>query len=202
MNNKNIFPEREQFVERPEKEKLLKQKGLVLWFTGLSGSGKSTLATAIEKKLHANGFMTQVLDGDKIRNGLNNNLGFNAEDRNENIRRIAEVSKLFCDCGIITISAFISPTIEIRQMAKQIISDEDFYEVHLSTPLETCEGRDIKGLYQRARNGEIKEFTGISAPYENPLNPNIILDTTNISIEEARDTIYNKIIDKITNGKR
>jgi adenylylsulfate kinase len=160
----------------------------------LSGSGKSTLSKSLEQRLHHAGYLTQVLDGDKIRNGLNNDLGFSAVDRNENIRRIAEVSKLFCQCGIITISAFISPTVEIRQMARKIIGENDFFEIYLNTPIETCEKRDNKGLYQKARKGEIKNFTGISSPYEDPLNPNLILDTTDQDIKESTDIIFKEII--------
>jgi adenylylsulfate kinase len=197
METRNIFPERESFIERNPKEKVLNQKGLVIWFTGLSGSGKSTLSKTLEQKLHHAGHLTQVLDGDKIRNGLNNDLGFSEKDRTENIRRIAEVSKLFCQCGIITISAFISPTVEIRQMARKIIGENDFFEVYLNTPIETCEKRDNKGLYQKARKGEIKNFTGISSPYEDPLNPNIIMDTTDQDIEKSTDIIFKEVIDLV-----
>ena len=197
MTDKNIFPDRDQFVSRKAKEKIIKQKGLVIWFTGLSAAGKSTLAMALEKKLEKDGCLTEVLDGDKIRNGLNNNLGFSSEDRIENIRRIAEVSKLFCNCGIITISAFISPTVEIRQMARKIIGRKDFFEVYVSTPIEICEKRDSKGLYKKAREGIIKDFTGISAPYEIPLDPNIIMDTSDKSIEEAVKEIYDEVLLRI-----
>lgn len=190
---KIIFPDRDKFISREEKEKVIGQKGLVIWFTGLSGSGKSTLAMGLEKKLIQNGYLTEVLDGDKIRNRLNNNLGFTAEDRIENIRRIAEVSKLFCNCGIVTISAFISPTIEIRQMARQIIEDEDFFEVYVSTPLEICESRDTKGLYKKARQGFIQNFTGISAPYEAPQNPNININTEGKTVDECVEGIFQKV---------
>lgn len=193
----NIFPDRDQFVSREVKQNILKQKGLVIWFTGLSGSGKSTLATGLEKKLCAEGLLTEVLDGDKIRNGLNNNLGFTAEDRVENIRRIAEVSRLFCNAGVITISAFISPTIEIRQMARGIIENTDFFEVYVSTPVEVCEQRDIKGLYKKAREGVIKNFTGISAPYEAPIDPDINMNTTGKTIEECVDEIYQKVVERV-----
>ena len=193
----NIFPNRDNFIQRTAKEKLLNQKGLIIWFTGLSASGKSTLATALERKLHSEGFLTEVLDGDKIRNGLNKNLGFTTMDRVENIRRIAEVSKLFCKCGIITISAFISPTIEIRQMAREIAGDEDFFEIYVSTPLEVCEKRDSKELYKKARAGIIKDFTGISAPYEAPLKPDININTEGRSVEDCMLEIYQKIIKKV-----
>ena len=181
----NIFPDNEYFLGRPVKEKLLNQSGLVIWFTGLSGSGKSTLAFYLEQMIFKQGILTQVLDGDKIRDGLNNNLGFSNEDRIENIRRIAEVSRLFCDCGIVTISAFISPTHSIRSMARNIIGDDSFFEVFLNTPVEICEKRDIKGLYKKARAGIIKDFTGISSPYENPVNANLTLYTSSFSIEES-----------------
>lgn len=194
MQNDNIFPDRDQFINRETKQKILKQKGLVVWFTGLSGSGKSTLATGLEKKLCDAGYLTEVLDGDKIRNGLNNNLGFSAEDRVENIRRIAEVSKLFCNTGVITISAFISPTIEIRQMARNIIATDDFFEVYVSTSVEVCEQRDIKGLYKKAREGVIKDFTGISAPYDAPINPDININTDGRSIDECVEEIFDQVV--------
>ncbi len=197
MSDKNIFPDRDKFVTRAEKEKVIGQKGLVIWFTGLSGSGKSTLATALERKLIQEGHLTEVLDGDKIRNGLNNNLGFTEEGRVENIRRIAEVSKLFCNCGVITISAFISPTIQIRQMARDIIDNKDFFEVYVSTPLEVCEDRDIKGLYKKAREGAIKNFTGISAPYEVPVKPDINMNTSGRSVEECIEEIFSQVREKI-----
>ena len=167
----NIFPDFTRSVSRELKEKRLNQKGLVIWFTGLSGSGKSTLTFALEKELFNRGYFTRVLDGDNIRSGINNNLGFTKDDRRENIRRIAEVSRLFAQSGILTLSAFISPTHYIRNMARTIIGPEDFFEVFVSTPLEVCEKRDTKGLYARARAGEIKDFTGISAPFEKPVNP-------------------------------
>jgi adenylylsulfate kinase len=194
---KNIFPEMFNFIEKSEKESLLKQKSLVIWFTGLSGAGKSTLAQGLETLLFFDGILTQVLDGDKIRNGLNKNLGFSEDDRVENIRRIAEVSKLFCECGIITISAFISPTHYIRKMAENIIGKDNFFEIYVSTPITTCEIRDKKGLYIKARTGIIPNFTGISAPYEPPINPKISIDTTNLSIDESVKIIYNKIISLI-----
>jgi adenylylsulfate kinase len=189
----NIFPNRDRFLEREDKEILLKQHGLVIWFTGLSASGKSTLAIALEQKLYENGLITQVLDGDKIRNGLNNNLGFAAEDRIENIRRIAEVSKLFSDCGIIAISAFISPTDAIRKMAREIIGNKNFFEVYVSTPIEVCEERDPKGLYKKARAGIISEFTGVSAPYEEPGDAQISIDTSKYTVEEATQLIFNSV---------
>jgi len=197
MGSQNIFPERDKFVDRTDKERVINQRGLVIWFTGLSGSGKSTLATGLERKLIHEEYLTEVLDGDKIRNGLNNNLGFSAEDRVENIRRIAEVSRLFCNCGVITISAFISPTVEIRQMARGIIANEDFFEVYVSTPIEICEQRDTKGLYKKARDGVIKDFTGISAPYEAPLKPNINMNTAGRTVEECVEEMFQEVVKRV-----
>jgi adenylylsulfate kinase len=190
----NIFPERDSFLGRPEKELLLKQHGLVIWFTGLSGSGKSTLAIDLEKMLYKHAILTQVLDGDKIRSGLNKNLGFSEEDRIENIRRIAEVGRLFCESGIVTISAFISPTHSIRRMAQRIIGSENFFEIYLNTPIDICELRDTKGLYKKARAGIIKDFTGVSSVYEAPEEPKMVIDTSDILIEDCTRMIYNKII--------
>jgi len=197
----NIFPDQDHFLERPEKERLLRQHGLVVWFTGLSASGKSTLAIAVERKLYSGGFLTQVLDGDKIRNGLNSNLGFTEDDRIENIRRIAEVGKLFSDCGIVAISAFISPTNAIRTMARNIIGTESFFEIYLNTPLEVCEQRDPKGLYKKARAGIISDFTGISAPYEAPEDANLVINTSVLSIGKAAEMIYKEIIVRIKKNK-
>ncbi len=188
---KNIFPT-DKILLRADKENLLKQKGIAIWFTGLSGSGKTTIAIALEKQLHEKGLLTQILDGDNIRTGINNNLGFSDEDRIENIRRIAEVTKLFVNSGVVTICCFVSPTEEIRSNAKSIIGKDDFTEIFVNTPLEVCEKRDVKGLYAKARKGEIKDFTGINAPFEAPVNPAIIL-TDALSIEES----VKKILDKI-----
>lgn len=181
----NIYPIFDKMLNRTDKETLLGQRGVMLWFTGLSGSGKSTVAIALERELHRRGKLCRILDGDNIRTGINANLGFSAEDRRENIRRIAEVAKLFVDTGIITIAAFISPTEEMRQMAATIIGPEDFKEIFISTPLEECERRDVKGLYARARRGEIPNFTGISAPFEAPAHPALSLDTSRLSLEES-----------------
>jgi adenylylsulfate kinase len=197
MTKKNTFPDQDNFIARKQKEKRINQKGLVIWFTGLSGSGKSTLALELEKGLVENGYLTEVLDGDKIRNGLNSDLGFSAKDRLENIRRIAEVSKLFCNTGIITLSAFISPTIEIRKMAREIIGNNDFFEVFVNTPLGICEERDVKGLYKKARAGFIQDFTGISAPYEEPINPDIDIKTENRSVEVCADEIFKKVLSRL-----
>lgn len=189
-----IFPEMDRFLGRKEKESLLNQHGLVIWFTGLSGSGKSTLAINLEKKLFNKGILTQVLDGDKIRHGLNSNLGFSDDDRIENIRRIAEVGKLFYESGIVTISAFISPTRSIRSMAQNIIGTENFFEIYLNTPIEICESRDIKGLYKKARAGIISDFTGISSPYEAPEDPWMTIDTSVLSIADCTRLIFDRIL--------
>lgn len=193
----NIHPIFDRTLQRSDKELLLKQKGLVIWMTGLSGSGKSTIAIGLEKRLHDKGILTQILDGDNVRTGINNNLGFSESDRTENIRRIAEVSKLFLNCGVVCINCFVSPTIAIREQAKSIIGEKDFVEVFINTPLEICEKRDVKGLYKKARAGEIKDFTGINAPFEAPLNPQIELLTANKSADETVSELFEKIIVKI-----
>jgi adenylyl-sulfate kinase len=180
-----IYPIFDQMLSRSDKEELLGQKGVMLWFTGLSGSGKSTVAIALERELQKRGLLCRILDGDNIRSGINKGLGFTAEDRRENIRRIAEVAKLFVDTGIITIAAFISPSNELRRMASDIIGAEDFKEVYISTPLEVCEARDVKGLYAKARRGEIKNFTGISAPFEAPEHPALSIDTSKVSLGDS-----------------
>lgn len=181
----NVYPIFDKMMTRADKEQLLNQRGLMIWFTGLSGSGKSTIAIALERELHHRGLLCRILDGDNIRSGINNNLGFSEEDRVENIRRIAEVGKLFVDTGIITLAAFISPNNALRQMAAEIIGKEDFIEVYVSTPIEVCEQRDVKGLYARARRGEIKDFTGVSAPFEAPEHPDLSLDTSVLTLEES-----------------
>jgi len=193
----NIHPIFDKILGRDEKESFLNQRAKVLWFTGLSGSGKSTVAQHLEKRLFSEGFFIQLLDGDNIRTGINKNLGFSIEDRNENIRRISEVSKLFLNAGVICLNSFVSPTIEIRNAAKEIIGEKDFIEVFVNTPLEICEQRDVKGLYKKARAGEIKGFTGIDSPYEAPVNPEVEIKTENQSIEESVDQIYNEIIGHI-----
>lgn len=180
-----IYPIFDQMLSRSDKEELLGQKGVMLWFTGLSGSGKSTVAIALERELQKRGLLCRILDGDNIRSGINKGLGFTAEDRRENIRRIAEVAKLFVDTGIITIAAFISPSNDLRRMASDTIGAEDFKEVYISTPLEVCEARDVKGLYAKARRGEIKNFTGISAPFEAPEHPALSIDTSKVSLEDS-----------------
>lgn len=196
MAENNIHPIFDRILSRTDKEKLLNQKGIVIWMTGLSGSGKSTIAIGLERKLHELGILTQVLDGDNVRTGINNNLGFSDSDRSENIRRIAEVSKLFLNCGVVCINCFVSPTLEIRANAKKIIGN-DFTEVFINTPIEECEKRDVKGLYKKARAGEIKDFTGINAPFEPPLNPDVEIKTVGKSIEESVNELLNHILPKI-----
>lgn len=194
---KHIYPIFDKMLSRADKESLLQQHGVMVWFTGLSGSGKSTIAIALERELHKRGILCRILDGDNIRSGINNNLGFSEADRVENIRRIAEVSRLFVDTGIVTIAAFISPNNDIREMAARIIGPDDFLEVYVSTPLEECERRDVKGLYAKARKGEIKNFTGISAPFEAPLHPALMLDTSVLSLEESVNRLLALVLPKI-----
>ena len=190
----NIYSIFDEILSKKEKEGLLKQKAKVLWLTGLSGSGKTAIAKIIEKKLHGLGFLTQLLDGDNIRAGINNNLGFSDEDRTENIRRIAEIAKLFLNCGVITINCFVSPTAKIRSQAKEIVGEENFIEVFVNTSLEVCEARDTKGLYASARRGEVKNFTGISAAYEIPKNPKVNLKTENKSVEVSADEVIEYLL--------
>lgn len=193
----NIYPIFDRMMGREDKETLLKQRSVMVWFTGLSGSGKSTIAIALERELHQRGLLCRILDGDNIRSGINNNLGFSAEDRVENIRRIAEVSKLFIDTGVITIAAFISPNNELREMASSIIGKENFLEIYVNTPIEECERRDVKGLYAKARKGEIKDFTGVSAPFEAPEHPALSLDTSVLSLEESVNKLLELILPKV-----
>lgn len=181
----------DKLIYREQKEHFLKQHSKVIWLTGLSGAGKSTIAFGLEKMLFDNGYFAEVLDGDIIRNGINKNLGFSIDDRLENIRRIAEVSKLFVRSGIICINSFISPTNEIRKLAKDIIGEEDFVEVFIDTPLAICEERDVKGLYKLAREGIIKEFTGISSPFENPTKPNFTVYTKDAKPDDSIQILYN-----------
>jgi adenylylsulfate kinase len=197
-SNKNIHPIHNSLLNKGEKESQLNQKAITIWMTGLSGSGKSTIAKHLEKSLANNGFITKVLDGDNVRIGICNNLDFSTQDRIENIRRISEISKLFIDGGIITINSFISPTIEIRKMAKDIIGPESFFEIFVDADLETCEKRDVKGLYAKARIGEIKNFTGISAPFEKPISADLVLDTNNLTVSQSVEKIITAIKNKIT----
>ncbi len=189
----HIHPIFDRLLTRQDREQRLQQNSKVLWLTGLSGSGKSTIAEALERKLHNSGYFAQVLDGDNIRSGINSNLGFSLEDRQENIRRIAEIGKLYLNSGIITINSFISPTVEIRNFAKETIGAENFIEIYINAPIEVCEQRDVKGLYQKARKGIIKGFTGIDSPYEPPINPAIEIRTDQLSLEESVEQIFNYI---------
>jgi len=193
----NIHPVFDRIIGRNEKEQFLNQKACVIWMTGLSGSGKTTIAIGLEKELKKRGFLTQILDGDNIRSGINKNLGFSEEDRTENIRRIAEVSKLFVNCGIITINCFVSPTLDIREQAKEIIGESDFREIYVNASYQECEKRDVKGLYKKARNGEIKNFTGLDAPFEAPENAFLEIKTAEMSIEESVNYLIDAILSDI-----
>jgi len=198
IKNNNIHPVFDKILTREDKERLLRQNSRVIWFTGLSGSGKTTLAAELEKRLNYNGYLTQILDGDNIRGGINNNLGFSEVDRMENIRRISEVTKLLVHSGVIALNSFISPTREIRHRAMEIIGKENFIEIYVSTPLEVCEQRDTKGLYKKAREGKIKNFTGIDSPFESPVNPDVDVDTSKLTIEESLEKILQVVLPKIT----
>ncbi|GDX46477.1 adenylyl-sulfate kinase [Bacteroidota bacterium] len=186
----NIFPHFDQMISREFRENRLRQRSKVIWLTGLSGSGKSTIGLALEKRLFQENFVAQLLDGDNIRSGINKNLGFSEEDRKENIRRIAEIAKLYLSSGIITINSFISPTAETRNIAKEIVGDGDFLEIYINAPMATCESRDVKGLYKKARAGEIQGFTGVNQAYEEPENPALELRTDLLSVDEAVDILF------------
>ena len=186
----------ESSVDREARSKLRGHKSVILWFTGLSGSGKSTLANAVNVALHKKGLSTYVLDGDNIRHGLCKDLGFSDNDREENIRRIGEVSKLFLDAGIIVLTAFVSPFRVDRDNARALVGKNDFIEIFCSADLNICETRDTKGLYAKARKGQIKDFTGISSPYEEPKNPELKIDTGNLEIEKCVDIVTNFLIEK------
>jgi len=194
---KNIHPIDYQLIPAEEKEIRNGQHAKVFWFTGLSGSGKSTLAIGLERDLFELGFQVVVLDGDNIRSGLNNNLGFSPEDRKENIRRVAEVAKLFIANGQLCFVTFITPTIELRQMAKEIIGRECFVEIFIDTPVEICEDRDVKGLYEKARAGEINDFTGVNAPYECPVKPDIHIQTKDKTVEESLEELFDCVLKKV-----
>jgi adenylylsulfate kinase len=198
----HIHPIFDTILGRPQKETLLEQKATVLWMLGLSGSGKSTLAREIERQLHSKGYLTQLLDGDNLRTGINNNLGFSEADRQENIRRAAETAKLFLNCGIITICSFISPTRQSRDIARSIVGEPDFLEVYINCPIEECERRDVKGLYAKARRGEIKQFTGIDAPFEEPTSPFIEIRTDKQDLKDSTDQLLAAILPKITFQQR
>ena len=193
----NIHPIFDNMLDRKAKEKLLGQQAVVIWMTGLSGSGKSTIARGLEQKLHNEGILTQLLDGDNLRTGLNNNLGFNEADRTENIRRVAETAKLFLNNGTVTICSFVSPTLNIRHLAKEIIGNDGFLEVFIDASFDECAKRDVKGLYKKALNGEIKDFTGLDAPFEAPEGPFLTIETEELSIDESVDLLYQGVIKKI-----
>lgn len=190
----HIHPIFDRLLQRADRERRLGQRSKVVWLTGLSGSGKSTIAQHLERRLYNEGFVAQVLDGDNIRHGINNNLGFSEADRRENIRRIAEIAKLYAHSGIITINSFISPTRAIRQMAREIIGSDDFVEVFINAPLEVCEARDVKGLYEKARAGLIRGFTGIDDPYEPPPAPELEVNTAQLNIEESVELIFEYLL--------
>ncbi|MEM6628617.1 MAG: adenylyl-sulfate kinase [Bacteroidota bacterium] len=190
----HIYPIFDQILARSDKETQLKQHAQVVWFTGLSGSGKSTIARSVEGSLHQMGFFTKLLDGDNVRAGLCKDLSFSQADREENIRRIAEVAKLFLDGGIICLCSFVSPTHHIRSLAQEIIGKDNFLEVYVNASLETCEQRDVKGLYKKARAGEIKQFTGIDSPYEVPTSPFCTLDTNSKNLDTCREELLTKLL--------
>ena len=184
-------------VNRDSRKKLKQHRSILLWFTGLSGSGKSTIANCVELELHKNSVHTYTLDGDNIRKGLNSDLSFSPEDRSENIRRIAETAHLMIDAGLVVLAAFVSPYRNDRNYVRNIVGDDNMVEIYINTSVEECERRDVKGLYKKARKGEIKNMTGISAPYEPPLNPNIQINTENTTIVEATKQIINFIQPKL-----
>ena len=198
----NLFPIFDEILQREDKEELLNQNSKVIWMTGLSGSGKTTVAKGVERYLHSQGILNQLLDGDNIRVGISSNLTFSSDDRAENIRRISEVSKLFLNCGVVTLNCFVSPTIEIRNIAKQIIGAENFIEVYINASVDTCEERDVKGLYKKARKEEIKNFTGISAPFEAPKSPEIEINTAQLSIDESVQKVLDYILPIIKTSKK
>ncbi len=193
----DLHPITERLLHRSDKEQLLNQKGQVIWLYGLSGSGKSTIAIQLEQQLHERKILSKVLDGDNIRTGLNNNLGFTDEDRLENIRRIAEVAKLLAHTGIVTICSFITPKDELREMAREIIGEEDLLDVYVHASFETCEQRDVKGLYAKAKAGQIKQFTGKDSGFEIPENPTLHIDTENQSIQESTQIALDALLPRI-----
>lgn len=196
--SKNIHPFN-HLLSRESKEQLLNQHAKVFWFTGLSGSGKSTIAKGLEEELHRRGFLIAVLDGDNVRAGINNNLGFSDDDRKENIRRIAETAKLFLQNGVIVVCCFVSPTEEIRNLARTIIGADDFKEIFVNTSIEECERRDVKGLYAKARKGEIKDFTGVNAPFEIPANPDLEVLTKGKTAEQNVNEVLSFVVSQIRN---
>jgi len=193
----NIHPVFDTLVQRQERESRNLHRAAVVWLTGLSGSGKSTIAAAVERELFSRKWQVRVLDGDNVRSGLNEGLSFSMADRRENTRRVAEVAKLFTSTGIVTLCSFVSPTQDMRAFAKTIIGADDFHEVFVKADLQTCEQRDVKGLYAKARAGQLKGFTGIDSPYEQPKSPNVLLDTTRQSVEESKDQLLRYITNKL-----
>lgn len=194
----HLYPVFDKMLPRSAKETLLGQSGAVIWMYGLSGSGKSTLANLLERRLHADGRLVKVLDGDNIRSGLNRNLGFSDEDRLENIRRVSEVAKLFAECGVITITSFITPNNELRRLARGIVGDSDLLEVYVKASFETCRVRDPKGLYAKVAAGEVKQFTGKDSAFEEPESPDLVIDTEAFSEEECLSQLLDAVINKTT----
>ena len=199
-HSEHLHPTFDKMLPREAKEALLGQRGLVIWLYGLSGSGKSTLSHHLERKLHEEGRFVKLLDGDNVRTGLNNNLGFSDEDREENIRRVAEVAKLFSDSGVVTIASFITPNNELRANARQIIGDDDLLEVYVKASFETCAERDVKGLYAKAKAGEVKQFTGKDSAFEEPDQADLVIDTEAETEEESMENLYNAIAERIKLG--
>ena len=195
--NKNIIPH-SHVISKKERQRSSGHRSLVVWFTGLSGSGKSTLAGKTEELLFKKNIRTYILDGDNVRTGMNNNLSFSPEDRKENIRRIGEMSKLFVDAGVVVLTAFISPYRSDRESVRKLLTPDEFVEVYVKCPVTVCEQRDVKGLYKKARAGEIKDFTGINAPYEEPETPEMTLDTSTMSVDEAAQKIYEYLSARLT----
>jgi adenylylsulfate kinase len=193
----NIYPIFDNILDRKAKEGLLNQRAVVIWMTGLSGSGKSTLARKLEQNLHHQGVLTKLLDGDNLRTGLNKNLGFSEADRLENIRRVAETAKLFLENGVVTICSFVSPTTALRNMAREIIGEDDFLEIFVDASFDECSKRDVKGLYKKAIKGEIKDFTGLDAPFDRPNKPFLSIDTEKLTVDESADLLYKNVIKKI-----
>lgn len=192
-HSSNIFSNQEELVTSSDKENILSHKGLVIWMTGYSGSGKTTLAYQLERRLHDEGILTKVLDGDVLRQGINKGLGFSMEDRTENIRRTAELAKQLISCGVVVICSLITPTNNLRRLAENIIGQQHFILYHIATPLEVCEMRDVKGHYAKARTGEIKEFTGVSNPFEMPTDAIYSIDTSKLSIDESVTFLFDDI---------
>jgi len=196
----HLYPVFDKMLPRSAKETLLGQSGAVIWMCGLSGSGKSTLANLLERRLHADGRLVKVLDGDNIRCGLNRNLGFSDEDRLENIRRVSEVAKLFAECGVITITSFITPNNELRRLAREVIGGADLFEVYVKASFETCRVRDPKGLYAKVAAGEVKQFTGKDSAFEEPESPDLVIDTEAFSEEECLAQLLDAVLSKTPGG--